>query len=292
MTFIKSIKTSGSKINLYKLDEKLLSEDIKGTTLFSEGINLCFLDLETTGFNAEQDKIIEIALKVVRIDKSDGSIISVEDKYESFQDPGIHIDDKITKITGISNEMVSGHEINWNKVSEIIQKTDVMVAHNAKFDRSFMDISTPISKDKIWACSIYDIDWLERGFVKGSLELLSIWHGFYYDSHRAMNDVNATVHLLLHPSYKTYPPLEELVENSEKPQHIIINKFPYNDSFIKALKKRGGYRYNPTDKSWRIIFKDKDLLDVEVEWLKENIYNGYFQGQVQEISVFDKYKTV
>ena len=56
------------------------------------------------------------------------------------------------------------------------------------------------------------------------------------------------------------------------------------------IKRRGGYRYNSADKSWRRLFKDKDLLDLEIEWLKKNIYAGYFQGEVQEIPIYDKYK--
>ncbi len=75
MSFIKSIKKSGSKINLYKLDKDILAKQTKDTTLFSNGINICFLDLETTGLNTEEDKIIEIALKVVKIDKIDGNIM-------------------------------------------------------------------------------------------------------------------------------------------------------------------------------------------------------------------------
>ena len=74
MSFIKSIKKSGNKINLYKLDKDILEKEVKGTTLFSDGINICVLDLETTGLNLEEDKIIEIALKVVKIDSSNNQI--------------------------------------------------------------------------------------------------------------------------------------------------------------------------------------------------------------------------
>ena len=109
MSFIKSIKKSGSKINLYKLDQEILSKQTSGTTLFSNGIKICFLDLETTGLNTEEDKIIEIALKVVKIDKIDGNIISFEFEYGSFQDPGMPIENNISKITGIDDEMVAGH---------------------------------------------------------------------------------------------------------------------------------------------------------------------------------------
>ena len=108
MSFIKSIKKSGSKINLYKLDQEILSKQTSGTTLFSNGINICFLDLETTGLNTEEDKIIEIALKVVKIDKTDGNIISFEFEYASFQDPGISIEDNIWKSMIVSLLIIRG----------------------------------------------------------------------------------------------------------------------------------------------------------------------------------------
>ena len=184
--------------------------------------------------------------------------------------------------------MIEGHSIEWGKVEDILGISDIVVAHNASFDRAFLEKN--IDFKNVWACSKNDVNWKERGFFNTKLELLSIWHGFYYDSHRAMNDVNATIHLLLHPSYKDFPPLEELVGNSQKTHQLIINKFPYNESFIKMLKKRGGYRYNSSDRSWRILIKDSDVLDQEIDWLKKNIYNGYFQGEIKEISLYNKYK--
>ena len=112
MSFIESIKKIGPKINLYKLNKDVLEKQIHGTTLFSNAMNICFIDLETTGLNKEEDKIIEIALKTVKIDKAEGNIISFDDKYESFQDPGIEIEEKISLITGITDNMVTGYEIN------------------------------------------------------------------------------------------------------------------------------------------------------------------------------------
>tara|TARA_B100001029_G_scaffold173116_1_gene171626 strand:- start:165 stop:1031 length:867 start_codon:yes stop_codon:yes gene_type:complete len=287
MSFIKTVKKAGTSIQLYKLNGELLSKQAIGTTLFSNGINICFLDLETTGLNIEQDKIIEIALKVVKIDKSDGSIISFEEIYESFQDPGIVIEEKIIKITGINNEMVAGKEIDWNKVNDIVQSVDIIVAHNARFDRSFMDRYLPLSKDKIWACSVYDIDWINRGFVKGSLELLSIWHGFYYDSHRALNDVDAVIHLLSHPSYNDNKPIVELIKNSQIPYYeLIALNSPYES---KDILRSHNFRWNGNKKYWwkRV---NKDEINDERNWLTDNVYNGYFMGIVEEILIHDKYK--
>jgi len=288
MSFLKGLDKDKS-IRLYKFSGEGLevSDDL---SLLSNNnfTKVAFLDLETTGLDFQRDEIIEIGIRTVAVNKQDYSEAIAVKAYASYNDTEIELDEEIIQLTGITKDMIDGKKIDWKQVEEILEISDIVVAHNASFDRHFLEKN--IDFENIWACSKADVDWKERGFLNTKLELLSIWHGFYYDSHRAMNDVNATIHLLLHPSYEEYPPLEELVENAQKKHYLVVNKFPYNQDFIKMLKKRGGYRYNPSDKSWRILFKDKHSLDIEVEWLKKTIYNGYFQGEVQEISMLDKYK--
>ena len=288
MGFLKGLDKDNS-INLYKFSGQglELSEDVSLLT-DKNFIKVSFVDLETTGLDFERDEIIEIGLRMLAINRQDYQNFTTIREYESYNDTELEVDEEITMLTGITKDMIEGKNIDWKVVQEILALSDVVVAHHASFDRHFLEKN--IDFENVWGCSKADVDWKERGFLNTKLELLSIWHGFFYDAHRAMNDVNATIHLLLHPSYEKYTPLEELVENSQKKHYLIINKFPYNPSLIKLLKKRGRYRYNPSDKSWRIFFKDKSESDHEVEWLKKNIYNGYFQGEIKEISLFDKYK--
>ena len=288
MGFLKGLDKDNS-ISLYKFTGQGLElHDDMSLLENKDFVKVSFLDFETTGLDFERDEVIEIGLRTIAVNKNDYREFFAVKEYSSYNDTNLEVDAEITMLTGITKDMISGKAIDWKEVSEILNVSDVVVAHNASFDRFFLEKN--IDFEGVWACSKADIDWKERGFLNTKLELLSIWHGFYYESHRAMNDVDATIHLLLHPSYKTYTPLEELVENSQKTQHLIINKFPYNPAFIKMIKSRGGYRYNPSDKSWRILFKNKEQLDPEIDWLKDNIYNGYFKGEIKEISLFDKYK--
>ncbi|MAJ44636.1 MAG: DNA polymerase III subunit epsilon [Candidatus Marinimicrobia bacterium] len=287
MSFIKSIKKSKEKILLYKLTENILNKSVIPVDLFTENIHICFIDVETTGANRENDKIIEIALKLVKVDKQSGNIISFESLYESFQDPQENITNEITKITGITDEMIKGHEINWDKVQLIFEKSDIILAHNAGFDRSFVDRYLPLSKNKIWACSINDIDWLERDFTKQGLEILCFWHGFYYDSHRALNDVDALIHLLCHNSYKINNPLSELIENSKIPYYKMIAR---DSAFeMKDILKSNNYWWDGKNRYWwkRI---DHSEIESEKKWLNEHIYHNYFKGIVEEIPITDKYK--
>ena len=285
MTFIKSITTELKRITLKEYDPpapELLITD-------QECISIAFLDTETTGVNRANDEIIELALKVVKFEKASGKIVSIDREYESFNDPGEEISQEITMLTGINDEMVEGQSIDWERVDAILKDAEIVVAHNAGFDRAFVDRYSSVSPNKIWACSINDIDWLGRGFTSSKQELLCYWHGFYFDAHRAMNDVDALIHLLTHPSYETERPLLELIENSQKPTYVIFaTNFNY-DPVKKDIVKANKYKWNAEDRVWykTVSFDD---LDKEKDWLTVAIYDFIFEGRVEEINLNDKYK--
>ena len=161
MTFIKSIINDSNKILLKKYGppapELLISDQ--------SSIRVAFVDTETTGIDRINDHIIEIAVKVLCFEKSSGKILSVEGSFESFNDPEEDISTEITQLTGIDNKMVDGKFIDWKEVDTIFKSVDIIIAHNASFDRAFIDRFSSISLSKVWACSISDIDWLERGSV-------------------------------------------------------------------------------------------------------------------------------
>jgi DNA polymerase-3 subunit epsilon len=287
MSFLKKTINQNNKIELYKfVGENFvnLSKEYQNES----ALKVCFLDLETTGSNKETSKIIEFAGKLTAIDKNNGELIGIIDSYQSFNDPEEPISQEITRITGITDEDVEGHSLNWGIISQIMHDADIIVAHNASFDRAFMDRYLPLSKDKVWVCSVNDINWAERGFNARGQEILCIWHGFYYESHRAMYDVDALIHLVTYDVKEQNKASLELIENSTKSSYQIaaINSAYETKDLLKSRK----YRWNPTRKYWwkNIFLED---LESEKEWMADNIYNGHFQGQVVEISLTDKYKS-
>ncbi len=286
MTFIKELIVPENKIELRKFDGNTLSNQIVDQSNANSS-KICILDLETTGLDKANDKIIELAVKLVSVDNKTGDLNAILNQYESFQDPEEHIDEKVSMVNGITNDMVDGHAINWDSVEEIMESADLIIAHNAGFDRAFMDRYLPISKEKIWICSVNDVDWLSRGFTSSKQELLCIWHGFYYDSHRAMSDVDALINLITHPSNETNKPVLDLIENASNPIYKVsaINS-PYE---TKDILKSNGYFWNGDQKCW---WKNLLLGEIESEkrWLADNVYGGHFMGIVEEISLTDKYK--
>ena len=285
MTFIESVKEKSKKIILTKYDPpapELLITD-------QECITISFLDTETTGIDRANDKIIELAVKSVSFEKASCKIVSIDEVYESFHDPQEVIDPKITLLTGINNKMVDGHFIEWEKINKIFKSSDLIVAHNASFDRSFIDRYSSESSNKIWGCSFNDVDWLSKGFSSSKQELLCYWHGFYFSAHRAMNDVDALIHLLTHASYADKRPLIEIIKKTEIPDYIIFaDNFKY-DPIKKDILKNNRYRWNNKEKIW---FKNvsHENLEAEKEWLTSVIYKEFFEGRVHQINPVDKYK--
>ena len=287
MAFLNQIINNDQKIQLYKFAGEgfvRLPDDYHN----DNAVKVCFLDLETTGLNKDTCKIIEFAGKVTAIDKSNGALLGIVDEYESFNDPEESIEPEITRITGITDDIVAGHSIDWESVSRVLNQADIIVAHNASFDRSFMDRYLPLSQDKVWVCSVSDINWPERGFGARGQEILCIWHGFYYESHRAMSDVDALIHLVTHEAKESDNAVLELIANAAKPTYKIA---ALNSPFqTKDILRSRRYRWDPQNRYWwkNLVL---DEIDTEKEWMADNIYNGHFQGRVDEIGLTDKHKS-
>jgi DNA polymerase-3 subunit epsilon len=65
------------------------------------------VDVETTGTNPENDRIIELGICLFEYDRQNGRIYKVLGSWEWFEDPGFSIPPEITTITGITDEMVT-----------------------------------------------------------------------------------------------------------------------------------------------------------------------------------------
>ena len=94
-------------------------------------------DFETTGFNAGgSDSIIEIGAVKIK----DGMII---EKYDELINPGKPLPQKIIDVTNITDAMLEGKDNEENAVRRFIEWFGdcPMVAHNAKFDVSFLEMA-------------------------------------------------------------------------------------------------------------------------------------------------------
>jgi DNA polymerase-3 subunit epsilon len=231
------------------------------------------VDVETTGTDPDHDKIIELGICLFEYDRLTGRIYRVLGSWEWFEDPGFPIPPEITNITGITDEMVAGQSIDDQTVNDLLKRVVLVLAHNASFDRRFLEKRLPALATKHWACSRFDIDWKAEGIRSSALEFVAYALGFFHDGHRAASDCRATLHALAQPLPSTGRlALRALLEQARLPTWRLWAR----DAAIekKDILKARGYAWSPGEfgrpRCWYRDVSDADKA-AEVAWLRANV---------------------
>jgi|CryBogDrversion2_8_1035294.scaffolds.fasta_scaffold04834_3 DNA polymerase-3 subunit epsilon len=246
-----------------------------------------FLDTETTGLSCVTDRIIELGMVKFEYTE-DGRIFRLLDEFNRYQDPGMPIPEAITKLTGITDDMVKGHQINVEEVDSYLKDVDIIIAHNAQFDRAFFEIIFLTITPKPWGCSMYDIDWKNEGISSHKLEYIAYKYNFFFEGHRAITDCLAGVHILSQESLiSKQPVLKQLLESALAIRfRLWATNAPYES---KDLLKMRGYRWsmnqNDKQRAWSIELKE-DQIEEEINYLRSEIYGSSINIPIE---VFDAY---
>ena len=232
-----------------------------------------FLDVETTGLNPKNDSIIELAMVPFEFD-SEGQIYRVLPGYNGFQDPGFPIPAEITRITGITDDMVAGKSLDREQIYHLLKDVVLIIAHNASFDRPFMENLDEQFESLWWACSMKDIDWREQGIESAKLEYLAYKFNYFYEGHRATIDCQAGIHLLTQALPVSHiPAMQELLTTARRTDYRLwALGAPFE---TKDTLRERGYRWSTGEddgyKSWYIDIPEAEL-ETEIEYLHKEIF--------------------
>ena len=275
----------------WRLLRKLSLPDKYNDSTTEEKKKGIIIDVEATGLTIGHDDVIQLALLPFEYEIPSGKITNINAKevFNSLREPSIPISKEATLITGITNEMVANKKINSEKLYQIIENTDLIIAHNASFDRPMVEQHWGCFKNISWACTFKSIDWLKEGFSSAKLEMLGINYGWFYDGHDALNDCEACLALLS----ETLPESKTTVfsvcrEFAAKPSYLIkAIDAPYNK---RTILRRNGYRWRPADQiNGKIWWIETHNFEKELEWLKEEIYNREINIPVKKITALNRY---
>lgn len=253
-------------------------------------IALC-LDTETTGLNHASDKVIELGIVAFEFNPNSGEIFRITDRYSGFEDPGFPIPDEVKEITGISDDMVRGKSFDDAAVDLLAQRADLVIAHNAAFDRKFVENRFPAFADLPWACTVSQIDWAAERISSRTLEYLLFKTGsLTINAHRALDDAEGVLGLLLERLPVSGAPIFKAL--LEKANEVSSRLYAVSAPFDKKdLLKDRGYRWDDGSKGgskawWRDVpaHAEKD----ELAYLAKEIYPRGNTNPVQ-ITRFDAY---
>lgn len=249
-----------------------------------------FVDVETTGLDAARDEIIELAM-VPFTYGLDGLIFEVQPPFHGFREPAIPVPAEITALTGITNEMLVGRSIDPAEVAAFAKDSALVVAHNAGFDRRFLEKFSDTFLALPWACSMTQIDWAAEGYEGTKLAYLAGASGFFYDRHRATNDCMAAIELLAAPlPISGALALAQLLEHARRPSwRVWAENSPFN---MKEVLKARGYRWNAdgnsSPRAWYIELED-NKFEPELTFLKAEIYQREVDLRVHRLTAYNRF---
>jgi len=178
--------------------------------------DLAIVDVETTGLNPDNDRVIEIGIIHMRA----GEVL---DRYSQLVDPGIPIPEEVVKLTGIQPEDVRGKPAFDAIAAEVRARLEgkVVVAYNLSFDKKFITSEFqranttwpegPCLDPLVFARELHRNDGSKR------LEAVAKRLGIELaNAHRAADDAEVTGHVLCAFREQLPPILTDLVQLQEQ----------------------------------------------------------------------------
>lgn len=212
------------------------------------------VDFETTGLDTTKDSATEAGAVLWDWEAKTPVLI-----YSKFVNASVPISQEITKLTGITQEMVTTYgeaesEIALN-FQDLIEKADYICAHNAPFDKG---VYTELCKrsnlkptDKLWLDTSVDVPYSEKLTGSRKLVHLAAEHGFVNPfAHRAVTDVLTMLMILA--KYD----INEVIENAKAIKITVMANTNYEQ---RELAKNAGFRWDAPIKAWTKVIKQNSM---------------------------------
>lgn len=179
-----------------------------------ETIRFAVLDTETTGIDPEDNELCEIAFTAVELNFATGKVYHLRaQNFEAFVNPGRPIPPEVSGIHHIIDEDVVDARSPLTAVSHMraaMKRSGVsaIVAHNAPFDRAYIDRHLPEDERLLWICTRRLAQHVYPDAPRFSNQALRYWLKVNVRRdlpvHRALSDATVTAHVfgnILHALY-------------------------------------------------------------------------------------------
>ena len=194
--------------------------------------------------------------------------------------------------------MVASQVIDVARLNSLIEPADLIIAHNAGFDRPFCEAFSSIFAHKAWACSVSEIDWSARGFEGSKLGYLIGQSGYFHDGHRAVDDCFALLEMLGQTRPNSKPtPFAELHKSQPAvtDPHLCGGIPPFD---MKDQLKARGYRWSDGSdgrpKSWWVELPKEKRPMKKLHFLRaEYLSLGCpIRRSSRALTAFDRFRAV
>ena len=161
---------------------------------------LAILDVETTGIDPEEHELISLSLIRVEVDSIFGDLLKVVDCYTGQREPTKPFPPNLEEIIGVTEAAFSGKQLDIAMIHGMLEGCELVIVHNASFDRSFLVPHVSIPDHCTWACSLKDIDWFDtEQQTNASIDHLLSFYQLTASSNSTADDCRALIEILARP---------------------------------------------------------------------------------------------
>ncbi len=224
---------------------------------------LLILDTETTGLDPKIDQCLEVGVILFHI--SSRAVLA----QQSFLLPvEKNPAERINGIPASVTKLPQPFSLGLKYLDALINTADIVVAHNAAFDRQWFGRAPLPVISKPWVCSMEDIIWPEEKNLRPrpSVRDLALAYGVpVWSAHRALTDC-----IYLAEVFSRCEDLELLLTHGMEPKTLMVAKVSYEE---RHLARKAGFRWNdPVKGAWskRLTLREAEKLEFPVISLESN----------------------
>lgn len=271
----------------YRVLKKFVPMDAYGPGPSTEETSVCFLDVETTG-TEEHDVPIELGMVRVAYDADTGELGKVLERATGLEQPPFAIPKNIVALTGITDDDVKGRSFDSQLFKGVVQRSSIVVSHNAGFDRPMVEKRFPWMARRAWACTMSDVPWAEYGVASKKLEFVAMTRGLFYGAHRAQEDAEVAAAIAGAQLGDGKPAFWwVLAQARENWYRVWATDAPFEK---KTVLKQAGYVWcdgtRQEHKAWRCT---TTAPVEELDFLAKDVFGGRGKALLQEIGKLDRF---
>ena len=215
---------------------------------------LLIIDTETTGLDPQLDHCLEVG--VILFDVPSRQLLA----QQSFLLPvETNAAEAINRIPAAATNLPQPWRPALSYLQSLLDAADVLVAHNAAFDRQWFGRGHLPATDKPWLCSMEDMRWPAERLLRSrpSVRDLALAYEIpVWAAHRALTDC-----IYLAEVFRRCDELEQLVLRGLEPRQLMRAQVSYDD---RHLARDAGFRWNePVKGAWARRLSEREARDLD-----------------------------
>ena len=215
---------------------------------------LLIIDTETSGLDPLQDKCLEVGC--ILFDVPSRSVLA----QQSFLLP---VESNAAEAINRIPAAVTRRPQPWQQAlvwfEHLLSAADLLVAHNAAFDRQWFGLGAVPATTTPWICTMEDIRWPAERQLRSrpSVRDLALAYGVpVWAAHRALSDC-----IYIAEVFARCDDLEQLLERGLEPRQLMRARVSFDE---RHLAKAAGFRWNdPIKGAWTRRLSDREIAALE-----------------------------